>query len=334
MIRAQLEMREAQGLLRNLTFGERLIDLTSNDYFGFAKIKRAQTACTGATGSRLLTGNSPFYEELEQKIAAYHGAESCLIFNSGYTANLGLISALGKATFLYDLEIHASMIDGMRLSEGKMVPFRHNNLESLEQRLKKTSPPTFVLVESIYSISGDLAPLEEISRLSDLYGAELIVDEAHATDTSHVKAFARVRTFSKALGAHGACVLGSRELKQYLINFSRPLIYTTALPPSVLMHISESYDKWQSEGDLHREKLKRLIAYFCRKTGAKMTQSPIRPIYVGKFARELSQTLREKGLDVRAILPPTIAKGRECLRLVLHSFNQEDEIDLLLETIS
>lgn len=347
----KLQKRESQGLLRKLKRSSSLIDLTSNDYFGFSREERVQKGHSGATGSRLLTGNFPFYEELEEQIAAFHRAESCLIYNSGYTANLGLISALGTAdaTFLYDLDIHASMIDGMRLSEAKKFPFRHNDLESLEKRLQKTSPPVFVLIESIYSISGDLAPIQRIVDLCDRYQAHLIVDEAHGTGICGAhgegllceknlesKIFARVHTFSKALGAHGACVLGSCDLKEYLINFSRPLIYTTALPPIALDHIAWSYEKLKNEAPFHQKRLQDLIQYFCQKTGSEATSSPILPLYMGSSdrAKEVSLTLQEQGIDVRPILPPTVGKGKECLRVVLHSFNQEKEIDEVVACIS
>ena len=230
-LNTRLQKRKEQGWLRSLQSTVGLIDLTSHDYFGFAQqghpIK--ENFYAGSNGSRLLSGNHFFYEELENKIAKILQAESCLIYNSGYTANLGLLSALGgdAATFLYDLEIHASMMDGMRLSDAKTRPFRHNDLESLERRLKNASLPVFVLVESIYSISGDIAPLEEITALCTKYGASLIVDEAHAMGIcgnlgeglvaelgleAHV--FARIHTFSKVLGAHGACILGSKTRKE------------------------------------------------------------------------------------------------------------------------
>lgn len=348
MMALKLQRQADLGLLRKLSISHHLIDLTSNDYFGFAHEERTQTACAGSTGSRLLTGNSVLCEQLEEHIARFHRAESCLIFNSGYAANLGLISALAtpSTTFLYDLNIHASMIDGMRLGEGKKFPFRHNDLESLEQRLKRATPPIFVLIESIYSIHGDIAPLMEISQLCARYYAHLIVDEAHATGNcgpygeglvcqlnleSHV--FARIHTFSKALGAHGACIVGNSDLKQYLINFSRPFIYTTALPPSALNHIAFSYEKLKKEASTHQRKLSFLIDYFCKKMHIQATRSPIYPFHVGNIhtARSMSQRLLAQRIDVRPILSPTIGKGKECLRIVLHSFNREDEIDQLIE---
>jgi len=352
---ARIQKRKAQGLLRTLQSPAGLIDLTSNDYFGFGKRSHAaekdREQCPGATGSRLLTGNTPYYEQLEEQIARFHRAESCLIYNSGYTANLGLISALGTkdTTFLFDLEIHASMIDGMRLSDAKSLPFRHNDLESLEGRLKKAAAPVFVLVESVYSISGDLAPLRAIASLCTQYGAGLIIDEAHATGVYGPKgeglvvqlglellSFARVHTFSKALGAHGACVAGSRQLKEYLINFSRALIYTTALPPIALAQIESSYEMLKKESGVHQMRLNDLIAYFCRKASICGTQSPIQPLFISGIEkiRALAKKLQTRGFDVRAMVPPTTARRKECLRIVLHSFNQKNEIDRFIEALS
>lgn len=354
-LNARLQKRQTQGLIRTLQSTSGLIDLTSNDYFGFAKsshqTQREQLYDTGATGSRLLTGNTPYYEQLEEKIARFHRAESCLIYNSGYTANLGLLSALGTpdATFLYDLEIHASMIDGMRLSDAKTLPFRHNSPESLEGRLKKATQPVFVLIESVYSISGELAPLQDIAALCMQYGAALIVDEAHATGIYGLQgeglvaelglehlSFARVHTFSKALGTHGACILGSHQLKEYLLNFSRPLIYTTALPPSALVQIESNYERLKEEAGAHQQRLKGLMAYFYKTACISGTQSPIQPLPISGIdrVRTLSQKLQTKGLDVRAIVPPTAPRGKECLRVVLHSFNQETEINQLIEALS
>lgn len=343
LLQDRLKQRAAKGQLRALRAASG-VDLTSHDYFGFARTISQKSAQQGATGSRLLTGHSALYEELEERLAAFHSAESCLIYNSAYIANLGLLAALGmlSAAFLYDLEIHASMIDGMRLCNAKCVPFRHNDLASLEGRLQKAEPPCFVLVESHYSMSGDLAPLQEMAELCKRYKAGLIVDEAHATGlfgpkgegrvlelTLQATVFARVHSFSHALGAHGGAVFGSHILKEYLINFSRPLIYTTALPPAALQTIANSYDRLALEAKSHQEKLRSLIGAFCGKEGA----SPIQPFYTSQ-AREISRQLLLQGIDVRPVLPPTVAKGKECLRIVLHSFNTQSEIDRLLEVLA
>ncbi|MBS0622031.1 MAG: 8-amino-7-oxononanoate synthase [Verrucomicrobia bacterium] len=348
-LETHLQNRRTAGTLRSLRSTSGLIDLTSNDYLGFSRSLQLpeKSEYLGATGSRLLTGQHPFYEELEEHLAHFHLAQSCLIYNSGYTANLGLIAALGRkgTTFLYDKEVHASMIDGLHLSKAKSLSFRHNDLVALEKRLKESSSPLFVLVESLYSLSGDFAPLQEIAPLCSHYGAALIVDEAHATGVCGLngegrvvelglesQVFARIHTFSKALGCHGACVLGNQLLKEYLINFSRPFIYTTALPLPSLALIQASYAKLQKEGQRHQNRLKSLIAYFQKRSGRPSSPSPIQPIAIptAEQARDLSQKLQKQGLDIRLLLPPTTPKGKAVLRLVLHSFNREEEIDQCL----
>jgi 8-amino-7-oxononanoate synthase len=241
------------------------------------------------------------------------------------------------------------MIDGMRLSAGKSIAFRHNDLDSLERKLKAAAPPIFVLAESIYSISGELSPLKEMAALCRRYNAALIVDEAHATGVRgpsgmgyvaelslESQIFARMHTFSKALGCHGACILGSSMLKKYLINFSRPWIYTTALPFPSLLLIESAYVKLQKEANVHQRHLDELISYFRKKIGETKSYSPIQPIYISgaEKTRELSQRLRKHGLDVRAIISPTTKRGKECLRVVLHSFNQKEEIDKLAEVLA
>jgi len=353
----QLQKRRKAGLWRCLSSRGRLIDLTSNDYFGFARsIKSITVDQLGATGSRLLTGNHPLYRKLEEQLAAFHRADACLIYNSGYTANLGLLAAIGtrEGTFVHDLEVHASIYDGMRLSHAKCLPFRHNDLDSLTTRLKRASPPVFVLIESVYSMSGDRALLPEIADLCRLRGAALIVDEAHATGIhgSHgeglvvelgleAEIFARVHTFSKALGTHGAAVMGSKTLKDYLLNFSRPFIYTTALPPPTLAMIACAYEKLRKQAKDHQQRLTQLAQYFRSTAYAKgialsANTGPIQPLYFEdvETVQRLSKKLQEAGLDVRAIVPPTVSRGKACLRVVLHSFNRKEEIAQLVELLS
>lgn len=345
----RLQKRKEQGLLRTLPKMENLVDLTSNDYFGFSRTLEftpEKWPQIGATGSRLLTGNNSFYEQVERKIARFHRAEDCLIYNTGYMANLGLLSAIGteEATIIYDLEVHASIYDGMRLSKAKCLPFRHNDLCSLERRLKTASSSAYVVVESIYSISGDIAPLPDIALLCASYGASLIVDEAHATGVRGENGeglvvecgieqgvFARVHTFSKALGVHGAAVIGSTLLKDYHLNFSRPFIYTTALPFPALAMIDQAYEKLQNEARYHQQRLNELLRYFKADN-----QSPIQPFYLSgtEKAKRIARKLQEKGLDVRAIVPPTVPRGKECLRIVLHSFNRKEEIDTLWNVLA
>jgi 8-amino-7-oxononanoate synthase len=327
MIDDILDKRAKRDLLRTLYVSQNKIDFASNDYFGFSNQKVYERS--GSSGSRLLTGNSSFCEELEEKLACYHLGEKALIFNSGYTANLGLISALTyiAKSFICDEEIHASTRDGLILSKKPFQFFQHNDLEHLEGLLQKSESPCFVIVESIYSISGDFAPLKEIEKLCDRYGAHLIVDEAHATGlygnkgeglATQLNAFARVYTFSKAMGCLGACVVGSANLKRYLLNYARPLIYSTALPLCNLKAIERSYNRLEIEASIHQKRIRELIHYFNSKS----------PIHFIKTKPRASDRI-----DIRYMRFPTVKKGGEGVRVVLHSFNTKEQIDELKELI-
>ncbi|MEO9071246.1 MAG: aminotransferase class I/II-fold pyridoxal phosphate-dependent enzyme, partial [Ginsengibacter sp.] len=239
------------------------IDFCSNDYLGIVKNKLIEKNISssishGSTGSRLLSGNYPLVEETEKLIADFHDADAGLIFNSGYDANTGLLSSVPQKndTIIYDKLSHASLRDGIRLSFATSFSFLHNDLNDLEKKLSSSDPDSqkFVVTESVFSMDGNFASLNEISKLCDKYNAALIVDEAHATGVVgekgeglvqkldlQKKCFARIHTFGKACGAHGAIILGSQKLKKYLINFSRQFIYSTALPPSAVEAIAISY---------------------------------------------------------------------------------------------
>lgn len=323
-----------------------LIDFSSNDYLGLAKSRPLEGFSGGSTGSRLLTGNSAFIEALEGRIAQFHHYESATIFNCGYMANVGLFSCIASKEdiVIYDTHVHASIHDGIRLSGAQLVPFRHNDVDHLEKRLKTCSKGKnrFVAIESVYSIDGKVAPLQEISALCALYGAYLIVDEAHAVGifeeegrglvakyglTAHV--FAQVVTFGKALGAHGAAVLGKKILKEYLINCSRPFIYTTAPPVDTLTSISSAYERikvMQSE----RAHLQRLQSYFHNGNS-----TPIQSVRANGAldAIRFSQFLAQHGYDVRSIRYPTVRRGHESLRISLHAYNSDEEVKGLLSVI-
>jgi 8-amino-7-oxononanoate synthase len=352
MITKKLQSRRALGIERQLVEKKPLVDLTSNDYFGFASSLKKEDLLLlgGATGSRLLTGNLSCHTLLESELAHFHRAESALLFTSGYTANLGLISALGshRSFFIYDEECHASTRDGITLSKSKSLPFRHNDLESLEAAIKQATGDVYVLVESLYSISGDVCPLQELVHCCKAYGAHLIVDEAHATGIFGINGeglvsalqlekelFARVCTCSKAIGAHGAFVLSKRELQEYLINFSRPFIYTTAMPELLVHYIRLGLTKLLQEASFHQHKIALLASYFATLFGTKKREGPIHPIVLGSVekVKQASKKLQEFGLDVRPVLFPTTSKGKESLRVVLHSFNTTEHLDLLARVL-
>lgn len=351
-LQVKLEKRQRQNSYRALRVLKNLIDLTSNDYLGFARNKKlAQSiaqAClalaeTGATGSRLLTGQSSVYEELEREIATYHRAETALLFNTGYMANLGLLSAVlqPEDTVFFDIHVHASTRDGIRLARALSYPFRHNDLDHLEYRLKKTAGRKFVCVESIYSFEGTLTPLKSLCDLCEKYDAYLIVDEAHATgvigpqgggcvvaEKCEERVFARIHTFSKALGVQGAAVLGSATLRNFLINYSNAFIYTTALPAQSLIAIRCAYALLP-----HAQEERAQLLTLQKALGS---HSHIYPIMISGAERvkNLSQKLAANGLDVRPLLSPTVQQGKECLRVCLHAFNTIQEVEILCKTIS
>jgi 8-amino-7-oxononanoate synthase len=374
-----LEERKQQSLFRSLRTKENLVDFCSNDYLGFSqKIKQNSefySFPSGATGSRLLAGNTQFVEDLEQEIADFHGAEAGLIFNSGYDANVGILSSIPQKNDLLftDELIHASMIDGARLSYATRYKFRHNEVEDLEKKiapqppkgeLKTDSnsdskvPPSgvrgqFIALESVYSMDGDLANLEAIADLSEKYGANLIVDEAHATGVFgkngrglvselglEDKVFARIITFGKALGCHGAIVLGSKVLRDYLINFARPFIYTTAAPMHTHESVRQAYQLLKSP-DFSNGKLHSLIHFFKEKAkqvpDLELIDSPsaIQCIIIAgnEKCREVAKNLQDVGLDIRPIVSPTVPKGKERLRICLHEFNTEEDILRIFNTL-
>ena len=363
-IEKKLAERRLTGTFRSLKPESHLVDFCSNDYLGFARsvelknrideeIKNNGLTSNGATGSRLLSGNTDYIENLERYIAGLHNAQTALIFNSGYDANLGLFSSLPQRgdTIVTDELIHASIIDGARLSYANRYTFRHNNLQSLEDKLKQLKGNCYVAIESVYSMDGDTPPIMDILALTEKYNANLIVDEAHAVGLYGFglvnkpelqnRVFARVVTFGKALGCHGAVVLCSNLLKEYLVNFARSFIYTTAAPIHQAVSIKVAY------GLLHDaakeiQVLQQNISFF--KSQLKQntlyplinSDSSIQCLVLGsnEKAKALAENLQNEGLDVRPILSPTVPQGGERIRICLHSFNTEKEISLLTTTIN
>lgn len=349
-ITQKLNDRQETGSLRSLSINKNSIDFCSNDYLGFSKCLKVNPAKShGSTGSRLLSGNSMQFQKLENKLAQIHNAQAALIFNSGYDANIGLFSCIAdKAdTVIYDQYIHASIRDGLRLSSCRSFSFKHNDIISLEQKLKQASGHIIVAIESIYSMDGDEAPLNEILKLCEKYNANIILDEAHATGVIGKKAlglasklgiekniFARVHTFGKALGCHGAIVLGSKNLKEYLINFSRSLIYTTALSEHSLNAIEAAYDQLLEDSEDERKKLKENISLFQSLLSEKLksklikSNSPIQCIIVpgNDAVKIVEKKIQEKGFHMKAIIHPTVEKGKERIRICIHSYNSEQEI--------
>ncbi|HEY9048682.1 MAG TPA: 8-amino-7-oxononanoate synthase [Ohtaekwangia sp.] len=356
----RLKAREEEGLLRTLKHTSGLIDFTSNDYLGLArsedlfnaihqKLNTLPARSNGATGSRLLAGNNSYYEEVESTLAGIFHAQAALIFNSGYSANLAVLSSLPQRgdTILYDELAHACIKDGTRLSMAKRFSFRHNDLNDLEAKLKRSEGNIFIAVESIYSMDGDACPLQELITLAEKYNAFIIVDEAHSTGVTgekgsglavslnvHDRIAVRIYTFGKAMGIHGACVTGSDELRNYLINFARPFIYTTALPPHSVVAIDCAF-RYLQENIQTQEQLKKNIQLYLHATrdlpNKTISASAIQTaVYPGNdHVRSVAHALQQKGFDVRPILSPTVPKGTERLRICLHAFNTAQQIEEL-----
>lgn len=347
----KLGKRRGDGTLRKLTSSSELKDFASNDYLGLARssyiqaeiekrwqqVKKEGTQMFGSTGSRLLTGQTRYVEQLEAQIAGFHKTEAALLFNCGYMANLSLLSTLAEPEdlLLFDTCIHASMREGIRLSKATSFPFRHQDLEHLEHRLRHLpcSGNRWICLESVYSMDGSLAPLKEIYALSKKYEAHVIVDEAHAIGifglqgeglASHY-ADIRIVTFGKALGCQGAAVLGSMILKEFLINFASSFIYTTALPLISLLAIQVAYEQLPFL-EQERKKLQHLIQLFGN------TSSPIQAIRT-KEVKKSAAYLTAHGFDVRPIVSPTVRRGHEILRIILHSFNTPEELTQLKELL-
>jgi 8-amino-7-oxononanoate synthase len=350
----KLSIRERNGALRELGNGFDGIDFYSNDYLGLAKIKSNSSRLKGSTGSRLLAGNSEYHLETEIKLATFYNAESALLYNSGYDANLGFFSCLPQRgdTIIYDALIHASIRDGIQLSFANSYSFKHNDLSHLEARLKMANSTVYVAVESVYSMDGDKAPLTDIINLCNEYSAYLVVDEAHAAGVEGIggrglvtqnrlddQVFAKLVTFGKAYGSHGAVWLGSQMLKSYLVNYSKSLIYSTALSPDAVERINFAIATVTNMEE-ERKILNENILYFKRQAiqfGLKILESEtaIQGILIpgNQNVKAVEKRIMQNGFIVKAILSPTVPQGTERLRICLHTFNTKQQIKELLNLL-
>lgn len=364
----ELEKLRGQNLYRSLTPPKGL-DFCSNDYLGFSRDPKFRTAILEkleqATGpdsvsspaSRLLRGNTSRHQALEQRLSGFKGTEAALIFPTGYQTNIGVFTALVRSQdrVLSDAQNHASIIDGLRLSGCQKIVFPHLDLEAVEEALIRPHPEgkTFLVTESLFSMDGDVAPLATYAELAKKYEAYLIVDDAHAvgvfgeergsglTERFGVekRALAIVSTFGKAFGLFGAFVAGPQVVIEYLINRCRSFIFTTAVPPLLLYGVEAGLDLLDAEPE--RRKRVCLLADRLRqrfkKAGLDTLQSagPIVPVVLGKSERALAvaQCLQEKGLDVRAIRPPTVEPETARLRISVHADHTEQQIDQLAEAV-
>lgn len=361
----ELNIRFQNDNLRKLTNSSGLIDFASNDYLGLSRSHVLQERISknwidnkmnGSTGSRLLTGNSELSTEVENQLSIIFNSESALLFNSGYMANLGMLSCIPKRgdTIIYDELSHACIKDGARLSLATRFSFKHNDLEDLERKLKKATGEIFIVVESIYSMDGDSCHLTSIIHLAERYDAKLIIDEAHSTGVMGEngnglsaqyadRIFCRIATFGKAMGVHGAVVLGTKTLIDYLINFSRPTIYTTAPSPHSLVSIQQAF-YFLEENMVLQKQMKDIVDHFIQVFNELLSgrvlrtnsEHPIQGLLIpgNRQVKSLAKALTQKGYDVRPILAPTVKEGQERIRVCLHTFNTKDEITALLTELS
>ena len=361
-LESELDSLAAASQLRRLEVAEG-INLCSNDYLGLAHDARLKKAiaealaggcAVGSTGSRLLSGNSRIWEQLEGELAQFAGVEAALFFNSGYAANVGLFSCIaGPQDLIFSDEAnHASIIDGVRLSRARKVIFPHLDLDFLERELRRCEPGVaqkFIATESVFSMDGDRAPLGELAAIAERYGAELIVDEAHATGVFgsggrglSVRSggargpLATVHPCGKAFAAAGAFVCCSQTLKQYLVNRARTFIFSTALPPYVAAQLRATIGI-VAGADSERSRLANLHAFLRRKLGdagfdTGRSDSQIVPVVLGGNERavQFADALLRAGFAVRAIRPPTVPAGTSRLRLSLTASMQLPMLERLV----
>ncbi len=345
--------RKEEGTLRSLSSFDGMIDFFSNDYLGLAKIETSGVYAHGSTGSRLISGTSKTAMNAEKELAKFFNSESALLFNSGYDSNLGFFSAVPQRgdTIIYDELIHASVRDGIRLSFAHHFSFLHNDIEDLEKKINSAKGTVYVAIESLYSMDGDLSPLRKIQQICAKKNAYLIIDEAHSSGVLgengkgfvnalglESKVFARLITFGKAYGSHGAVILGSKDLTEFLTNFARSFIYTTALPDATVAR-NNTIVRTEDLND-RRLKLQNNLTYFrsnfLHPGLISETNSPIQILQIGSIEETsvLAKKIQDRGMAVKAIFSPTISKGKERIRLCFHSFNTKNEIDVLIKVLS
>ena len=370
-LQEKLDQRVESNSLRQLPRESFPIDFSSNDYLGLSAnaaifhkahklLIQREIIQNGATGSRLISGNHQFYHEVEELLCAFHRSEAALVFNSGYDANIGFFSSVPQRgdVILYDELAHASIRDGIKMSHAKSYKFEHNKLSDLEKKLititsnhKASSAAVYVVTEAVFSMDGDSPDVKEMNTIIRRYGAYLILDEAHSigvvgdsggglAQELSSEVFARIVTFGKALGCHGAAILGSEKLKQYLVNFSRSLIYTTGLPPHSLATILLSYQEIKESNRHHI--LRKNIEFFREE----ISRLGLKPFFISSHSsihscvisgnrqvQLIAKSLQDASFGVKPILSPTVPRGKERIRFCLHSYNSFEEMTHVLTVL-
>jgi 8-amino-7-oxononanoate synthase len=346
--------------------GRQVLLLASNDYLGLAahpRMKsRAQEATarwgTGSGASRLISGNTALFDQLETALARFKKTEAALVFNTGYMANAGLLQSLaGPEDVIFSDELnHASIIDGCRLSHARIKVYPHRDMQALEGLLKQCrfARRRIIVTDGVFSMDGDLAPLPELAALSHIYEAALIVDDAHGTGAlgptgrgtlEHFGLAGRpdiivMATLGKALGSFGACIAGSRDLREYLINRARSFIFTTALPPAAAAAALEALQILQDEPELrHRladnaDFMRAGLSALGFNTLDSCTQ--IIPLLIGEQEKAVAMARRlfEEGIFIQAIRPPTVPKGSSRLRITVMAGHMRHDLAWALDILA
>lgn len=375
-LQSRLKQRQAQDLFRHrLTLesgqdaevsidSEHFINFSSNDYLGLAshpKLSEAMRAASkrygaGSGASHLVVGHSEEHHLLEEELAEFLGVERALLFSSGFMANYGVLTSLfdRKDLLVQDKLNHASLIDGGRASEAKMLRYAHNDMNSLERQLQHSVDTKMIVTDGVFSMDGDLAPLDDILELAESKKAKLMVDDAHGFgvlgqsgkgtlehfELAQSNADIYMATLGKALGGYGAFVAGREMLIESLVQFARSYIYTTAIPPAVAAVNRAGLKLVQNEPE-RRQKLQQNIAYFKQRATEKTlplmpSDTAIQPVLVRQNDRalEISQGLRKKGILVVAIRPPTVPENSARLRITITANHTKAHIEQLVESIA
>lgn len=351
--------------------GKKVINLASNNYLGLcehpklreAAIKAAQTYGVGSGAVRTIAGTMRIHMELEEKIARFKNVEACVVFQSGFTANAGTVSSiLGKEDFILSDELnHASIIDGARLSRAKIKVFRHRDVAHAEELLKEVANEPgrkLIITDGVFSMDGDIGPVDKLCDLADKYGAIMMVDDAHASGVlgrngrgsvdhfgCHGRVDVQVGTLSKAIGALGGYVCGSRDLIDYLYHRARPFLFSTSHPPSVAASCIAAFDILEEEPE-RIERLWKNTRYFKEQltsagfdVGGVTTpasETPITPILLGdgRKTMDFSRALFEAGVMATGIAFPTVPEGKARIRTIMTSEHSRAQIDQALEIIT
>ncbi|HVJ08604.1 MAG TPA: glycine C-acetyltransferase [Acidisarcina sp.] len=350
--------------------GKKVINLASNNYLGLtshpklieAAIEATRKYGVGSGAVRTIAGTMSIHMELEEKIARFKNVEACVVFQSGFTANAGTVSAiLGKEDFILSDELnHASIIDGARLSRAKVKVFRHKDVahcESILRELENEPGHKLIITDGVFSMDGDIGPVDKLAALAERYGAIMMVDDAHASGVlgrngrgsidhfgCHGRVDVQVGTLSKAIGSLGGYVCGSRDLIDYLYHRARPFLFSTSHPPSVAASCIAAFDLLETEPE-RIDRLWENTRYFKTELGRSgfdiggistpASETPITPIIVGdgRLTMDFSKALFDEGVMATGIAFPTVPEGKARIRTIMTSEHKKEQLDQALETI-